>query len=144
MHIPLRRGRLLDEHDLAGAPQAVLISESFTKRKFPGRDPLGQRVRVGPDIGQADRPWATIVGVVGDVKQASLALGEPDAFYTATSQWSWVDKAQSLVVRTRGDATALTPASKMPSGPWIETSQSCGLPPWTACSPVRRPNDVLC
>jgi predicted permease len=112
MHIPLRRGRLLDEHDLAGAPQAILISESFAKRKFPGRDPLGQRVRVGPDIGHADRPWGTIVGVVGDVKQASLALGEPDAFYTSTAQWSWVDKAQSLVVRARGDASVLTPAIK--------------------------------
>ncbi len=108
MRIPLRRGRLLDEHDVLGAPQAVLLSESFAKRKFPGQDPLGQRVRVGPDIGRADRPWGTVVGVVGDVKQASLALDQSDAFYTSTSQWSWVDRAQSLVVRARaGDAAAL-------------------------------------
>jgi len=113
MRIPLRRGRLLDERDVMGAPQAVLISESFAQRKFPGQDPLGQRVRVGPDIGRADRPWGTIVGVVGDVKQASLALSESDAFYTATSQWSWVDRAQSLVVRAQtGDLAALTPAIK--------------------------------
>jgi predicted permease len=112
MRIPLRRGRLLDEHDVAGAPLAVLLSESFAKRKFPGQDPLGQRVRVGPDIGRADRPWATVVGVVGDVKQASLALSESDAFYTATTQWSWVDNVQSLVVRARGEAATLTPAVK--------------------------------
>jgi len=113
MRIPLRRGRLLDERDVMGAPQAVLLSESFAQRKFPGQDPLGQRVRVGPDIGRADRPWGTIVGVVGDVKQASLALSESDAFYTATSQWSWVDRAQSLVVRAQtGDLAALTPAIK--------------------------------
>jgi len=112
MHIPLRRGRLLDEHDVPDSPQAVLLSESFAKRKFPGQDPLGQRVRVGPDIGRADRPWATIVGVVGDVKQASLALSESDAFYTSTSQWSWVDNTQSLVIRAHGDAAALTPAIK--------------------------------
>jgi putative ABC transport system permease protein len=50
---------------------------------------------------------------VGDVKQASLALSESDAFYTATSQWSWVDRAQSLVVRAQtGDVAALTPAIK--------------------------------
>jgi putative ABC transport system permease protein len=112
MRIPLRRGRVLDEHDVAGAPQAVLLSESFAKRKFPGQDPLGQRVRVGPDIGRADHPWGTVVGVVGDVKQASLALSDTDAFYTATPQFSWVDRAQSLVIRTRGDAAALTPAIK--------------------------------
>jgi len=113
MRIPLRRGRLLDEHDVQGAPQAVLLSESFAKRKFPGQDPLGQRVRVGPDIGRADRPWGTIVGVVGDVKQASLALNQSDAFYTSTSQWSWVDREQSLVVRARtGDVATLAPSIK--------------------------------
>jgi len=110
MRIPLRRGRLLNDHDVAGAPSAVLLSESFARRKFPGRDPIGQRVRIGPEIGRPDGQWSTIVGVVGDVKQASLALSDSDAFYTATEQWSWVDSVQSLVVRTRGDAAALAPA----------------------------------
>jgi putative ABC transport system permease protein len=110
MRIPLRRGRVLDERDRAGAPVAVLISESFAKRKFPHQDPLGQRVRIGPDAGQARAPWDIIVGVVGDVKQTSLAINEADAFYTTPAQWSWVDDVQSLVVRTRGDAAALAPA----------------------------------
>jgi putative ABC transport system permease protein len=110
MRIPLRRGRLLNERDVAGGPGAVLISESFAKRKFPGQDPLGQRLRTGPDIGRPDRPWATVVGVVGDVKQTSLALSESDAFYTTSAQWSWVDNAQSLVVRARSDVAALAPA----------------------------------
>ena len=35
MHIPLRRGRLLNEHDRPGAPVAVLISEAFADRNFP-------------------------------------------------------------------------------------------------------------
>jgi len=110
MRIPLKRGRLLDEHDAPGAPLSVLISESFAKRKFPGRDPLGERLRIGPEITSPDRPWRTIVGVVGDVKQASLAWGEPDAVYTTNTQWSWVDTTESLVVRTRGDAATLAPA----------------------------------
>jgi putative ABC transport system permease protein len=110
MHIPLRHGRLIDAQDVAGAPLAIVLSESFAKRKFPGQDPLGQRVRIGPDIGRSDRPWGTIVGVVGDVKQTSLALADSDAFYTSTSQWSWVDRVQSLVIRTRGDAAGLAPA----------------------------------
>ena len=48
--------------------------------------------------------------MVGDVKQTSLALSEPDAFYVTPTQWSWVDNVQSLVVRTHGDAAALAPA----------------------------------
>lgn len=112
MGIPLIAGRSLEERDRAGAPGVVVISASLAKRKFPGQSPIGQRVRVGLDAGHADRPWSTIVGVVGDVKQASLALSAADAYYTPTSQWAWVDTAQSLVVRTRGDAAALAPAIK--------------------------------
>ena len=109
MHIPLRRGRLLNEHDEAGSPVAVLINESFANLKFSEQDPIGRRVRVGLDVGHADRPWATIVGVLGDVKQQSLAMGDENAFYISTAQWEWADNAQSLVVRTRGDAAALVP-----------------------------------
>jgi putative ABC transport system permease protein len=116
MHIPLRRGRLLDEGDRAGAPVAVLISESLAKRKFHDRDAIGQRVRMGPNARHADQPWATIVGVVGDVKQTSLALNEPDAFYTTPTQWAWVDNPQSVVVRTNGDAAIL--ASSVRSAIW--------------------------
>jgi putative ABC transport system permease protein len=110
MGVPLRRGRLLEESDTTGAPLAVVISESFAKEKLAGQDPIGKRIRVGPSIGHADQPWSTIVGVVGDVKQTSLALDESDAFYTTRTQWAWVDNVQSLVVRTRGDAAALAPA----------------------------------
>jgi len=110
MHIALRRGRLLNEHDEANEPEAVLINEAFANRVFPGQDPIGRHLRLGPAMGRADQPWATIVGVVGNVKQQSLAMGEEDAFYTSTAQWAWTDKAQTLVVRTRGSASALTPA----------------------------------
>jgi putative ABC transport system permease protein len=110
MRIPVRGGRLLNENDRADAPVAVVISESFARRKFPGRDPIGQHIRSGPDMGHPDKPWSTIVGVVGDVKQTSLSVNEPDAFYTTPEQWAWVDNVQSLVVRTSNDAAALAPS----------------------------------
>src|SRR5262249_6833844 len=82
MGIPLRRGRLFDARDNAGAPvRPVLISESFARRAFPGQDPIGQRLRIG---GREDRPWDIIVGVVGDVKQASLAASQSEAVYVTT------------------------------------------------------------
>jgi putative ABC transport system permease protein len=112
MGIPLVRGRLLGPQDVRGAPEAVLINESFAKRWFGDRDPVGERLRVGPEIGQEDRSWDVVVGVVGDVKQASLALEAPNAFYVAMGQWMWVDTVQSLVVRTDGDPAAFVPAIK--------------------------------
>ena len=81
--IPLLRGRLLEESDRAGAPRVVLTSESLAKRRFPGMDPIGQRVRIGP----IDGPLYTIVGVVGDVKQMSLMRSEVDAIYVTPAQW---------------------------------------------------------
>jgi len=47
---------------------------------------------------------------VGDVKQLSLAAPTTDAVYTTSSQWRFRDNAMSVVIRTRGDAAALTPA----------------------------------
>ena len=70
MAIPLRRGRLLNEHDVADSPLVVLISESLAKSKFTCQDPIGQRLRIGP----SDGPWYTVVGVVGNVKQTSLVF----------------------------------------------------------------------
>jgi predicted permease len=95
--IPLRCGRLLDSRDVAGAPLAALISESLAKDKFPGQDPIGRRVHIGP----TDRPWYTIVGVVGDVRQVSLAASQPAAVYITTTQSWFVDDALSLVIRAR-------------------------------------------
>jgi len=106
MGIPLQRGRLLNEHDIAGAPPAVLISESLAKRRFSGQDPIGHRLHVG----RQDVPWYTIVGVVGDVKQLSLAVTESNAVYVPAAQWYFADDAMSLAVRAHGDAAALAPA----------------------------------
>jgi hypothetical protein len=108
MGIPLKRGRLLGAEDRPGGPQAVLISESFAARRFAGRDTIGEQVRMGPYLIPTDLPGGTIVGVVGDVKQASLAsTSPPDAFYVAMGQWAWVDDVQSLAVRTEGDPASL-------------------------------------
>jgi putative ABC transport system permease protein len=101
MGIPLLRGRPLAAEDRRDTPQAILINESLAARRFAGRDPIGERVRIGP-FTRADMPAGTIVGVVGDVKQASL-VESTDAFYVAMGQWAWIDPEQWLVVRTAGD-----------------------------------------
>ncbi|HEX9690637.1 MAG TPA: ABC transporter permease [Gemmatimonadales bacterium] len=101
LRIPLRRGRLLDETDGADAPLVAVISESLARRRLPGRDAIGQRLRIG--TGQL----YTVVGVVGDVKQMSLALTEGDAVYVTAAQWRFADRVMSLVVRARTEAAAL-------------------------------------
>lgn len=111
MGIPLLRGRLLDATDRADAPPSFLISESLARQIFGDADPIGHQVRFGPDT-DGSRPWGIVVGVVGDVKQESLASQSAAAFYVPIAQWRWIDPVQSLVVRTSGDPSTLTNSIK--------------------------------
>jgi putative ABC transport system permease protein len=111
MGIPILRGRVLNATDRAEAPESFLISETLARQTFGDADPIGQHVRFGPES-DGTRPWGTVVGVVGDVKQQSLAAQNAAAFYVPMSQWRWVDPVQSLVVRTSGDPSALTNSIK--------------------------------
>ncbi len=106
MRIPLLRGRLLNDHDLEGAAPVTVISESLARHEFGSENPIGQHVHIGP----TDLPWFTIVGVVADVKQVSLADNQLDEVYITPAQSWFADDAMGLVVRARGDAAALTPA----------------------------------
>ncbi|MGC2620740.1 MAG: ABC transporter permease [Acidobacteriaceae bacterium] len=108
MGIPLISGRLLNERDTAGAPQAALISESLARHHFGSRNPIGSLLHVGP----RNRPWYTVVGVVGNVKQTSLSLDQDDAVYLSIEQTWFADDTLSYVIRTRGNAAALVPKVK--------------------------------
>ncbi|MFZ0275026.1 MAG: ABC transporter permease [Acidobacteriaceae bacterium] len=108
MQIPIRSGRCIDEHDTATTQHVALLSESLARSRFPGQDPIGKRLHVGPD----DQPWFVVVGVAGDVRQTSLALDAPEAVYLSTEQTWFADDTLSFVVRARGDAAALAPAIK--------------------------------
>lgn len=106
MRIPVRQGRLLTADDRATGQRVVVISESLARRDFGGGDPIGRRIHVG----DPSQPAYTIVGVAGDVKQASLAVEEAAAAYIPASQWVFSDRALWLVVKTTGRAAALAPS----------------------------------
>ena len=72
MRIPLLRGRLLQDSDLApGALSVVVINEEMGRRYWPGQDPVGKRFKYGLDPG-AKSPWKTVVGVVADMRRQRL------------------------------------------------------------------------
>jgi putative ABC transport system permease protein len=65
--ITLIRGRLINQNDRANSLPIVVVSEEFARQAWPGKDPLGKRVR-RIRAGQIF-PWMTVVGVVKDVKE---------------------------------------------------------------------------
>lgn len=67
---PLLRGRFLSAEDGPDAPPVAIINDAMARRVWPGRNPVGRRFKVGtPD---SDRPWFTVVGVVGDMRRQGL------------------------------------------------------------------------
>jgi putative ABC transport system permease protein len=74
--LTLRRGRFLDEHDVAGATPAVVINERLAARYFGDEDPVGRHI-VNPAIvpGKTERgadvSWE-VVGVVANEKIGAL------------------------------------------------------------------------
>lgn len=69
--VRLVEGRYLSAEDTAQSLPVAVVNESFARRFFGGESPVGKRITAGgPAAG--DRPWMTVVGVVGDMRQAGL------------------------------------------------------------------------
>jgi predicted permease len=63
--VPIVRGRNFNQQDTATSPQVALVNETFVRRFFPGKDPIGQRF--GMRFPQYSGAWQ-IVGVFRDFK----------------------------------------------------------------------------
>jgi putative ABC transport system permease protein len=87
MRIPLLGGRYFTEQDTGAAPPVAIISESLARRFFPDGDAVGKRIK-GGDVESRD-PWATIAGVVGDVKHSSLDAEPRPQLYFPYTQKLW-------------------------------------------------------
>ena len=89
------------------------------RRFFGERDPLGQRIKQAGD--NAEIPWMTIVGVVGDVRHFGLSADiQPEMFWPeAQATWGATlnrnRRALTVVVRAIDDAATLLPAIRLRS-----------------------------
>ncbi|MEP6922580.1 MAG: ABC transporter permease [bacterium] len=71
MGIPLKRGRFFNEQDDERAQLVAVIDESFARTYFGGAEPIGKRINIDGSAAPAQ-----IVGVVGHVKQWSIAADD--------------------------------------------------------------------
>jgi hypothetical protein len=82
MGIRLLHGRLFTGSDSRDAQPVAIVNSTFVKRFLPNEDPIGQQVRLND---RGDRQWSTIVGVVDDSPQKSLAQPSlPEIHYNLT------------------------------------------------------------
>jgi predicted permease len=106
MQIPLLKGRFFNEQDTSDKPPVILVDEFMAQQLWPNQDPLGKRINFG-DLA-APPVWATVVGVVGRIKQETLDSDSRIAFYIAHGQY--ISRLLNLVVRTTTNPTSLTSA----------------------------------
>ncbi len=107
MGIPIVRGRDITDSDKSPkGNQVVLVNESLAKLYFPGQDAIGKHIGDPED-------WATIVGVVGDVKQSGLDQPVHAEMYIPLAEVPDFGKAwteMAVVVEAGMEPTALTSA----------------------------------
>jgi putative ABC transport system permease protein len=86
MGIPLLRGRDFDAQDQPGRRKVAVVSREMARRWFGDADPIGRTVEAGigpPDPAGRD---LLIVGVVGDVRNGSLASPTDPQVYVPYAQ----------------------------------------------------------
>jgi putative ABC transport system permease protein len=97
-------GRLFDERDGMDTQPVALINQTMAKNYWPGENPIGKRFHKGDD---PNRPWITVVGIVGDVHQVALDRpARPEMYISYLQQASFeanLFSPQYLTVRTSGD-----------------------------------------
>ncbi|MEK6406540.1 MAG: ABC transporter permease [Acidobacteriota bacterium] len=100
--IPIKAGREFSAFDTPDAPLVAIINETMARRLVaPGVDPVGQRLQLDPDDPQS--PWATIIGIVGDVRHREFE-DERYAIYRPNTQTR--HGLNHFAVRTTSDAAA--------------------------------------
>ena len=110
MGIPLVRGRVFDDRDAPDAPHVAVISASLVKARWPNEDPIGKVIEFGNMDGDL-RPF-TIVGVVGDVREQSLAADPRPTFYASYRQRANGTSPFSFVLAISGSASSVMRAAR--------------------------------
>jgi putative ABC transport system permease protein len=106
----LLQGRDFAETDTSTSSPVALISEAFRRRFFPNEDPLGRQLHIGPPAGAfgtvpGSNTWdaadVTVIGVIGNIKNAGLANAAEPEIVCLYSQHPVVNYGfKDIVIRT--------------------------------------------
>ena len=98
------RGRGVTDADQAATPRVAVVSENMGKLLWPGKDPIGQCMRVVSDT----MPCTTVVGIAENIKENSFGPDSGGFYYLPWTQQA--PQNGGLFVRTRGHGAAMKEA----------------------------------
>ena len=99
MGMKLRRGTFVETREPA---PSVVVNETMVAKYFPGEDPIGRRIRFGPNT-----PWFTIVGVVADAKVRGAAA-QSTLVETFVPYWQLTEPGMVAIIKTASNPASLT------------------------------------
>ena len=107
MGIPVLRGREFTPEDREDAPLVALVNEAAVKKLWPNKNPIGGTIRMlNPSA-----PWATVIGVVKDVRSSGYQEDIPPTMYFPHAQTGksayYTPAAMNLVIKAEGDPNVL-------------------------------------
>jgi putative ABC transport system permease protein len=95
----LLRGRGIGPQDVENAPRVMVVSEGMGQTLWPGKDPIGQCIRISADT----MPCTYVVGVAENIKQQSLGVDSAlYNYYMPATQFN--PNQGGLFVRVQGSA----------------------------------------
>jgi len=103
LDIPVLSGRDVEWSDNSRTPRVAIVSQSLAGRMFPGRNPLGGRLRMSADPLRGDPGGdVEIVGVVRDVRLHDPRDPNALALYVPMLQDSYQGKSGDVLIRSAG------------------------------------------
>jgi predicted permease len=109
--IPLLEGRAFTSTDRRGSARVVILNKSLAERLFPNQDPIGRRVAWTGEVLKfipVSGDWRTVVGVVGDTRDAGLDVAPTPTLFQPFAQEELFGGA--MVIRSSSDPALLEPS----------------------------------
>ncbi|MGH7619859.1 MAG: ABC transporter permease [Gemmatimonadaceae bacterium] len=106
--IPLLEGRGFQSTDREGTPRVVILNKSFAERLFGTQDPIGRRVAWTGEVLKfipVTGDWRTVVGVVGDTRDAGLDSDPTPTMYQPFEQEVVFNAA--LIAKTKSNPAVI-------------------------------------
>jgi putative ABC transport system permease protein len=83
MGVPLKAGRMFSRDDVSG-PDVALINQTAASRYWPNEDPIGKSISL-----DGGNKWVSIIGMVADVRGATLFADPTAELYLPFFQSPW-------------------------------------------------------
>lgn len=140
--IPLIAGRRFSPRDRSDAPLVCIIDQSMAKEEWPGQNPIGKRLHIGNP--KRTLPWATVVGVVPDVRTDSPDRPAGEQWYFPLEQPAIMDGSGATGMLDLSNAW-IALRSTLPPEQMIHTLRSvvAGIDPQLALDPVQPMADAV-